>query len=211
MPISARERRRSGCSRPKPSGPAAHSWPARYAPSTNTRPPITLKPRRPSRRRLSHEAGIKPGTVQTVEAIIFGCSRTASDCVSPSLMVSRVRRKSPTANLTCEFIALMASHRRAGCRQTTSGVAGPATLSFCSLANLLSSTTAWTRLTVNTSWIMTTIYDRGRISGAACAFTSGDGRTVSGFVWDRRPDEGRMPTVTVTKEVHPGPDEIAPT
>ena len=30
---------------------------------TNTRMPITLKPRRPRRRRFNHEAGIKPGTI----------------------------------------------------------------------------------------------------------------------------------------------------
>jgi hypothetical protein len=31
----------------------------------NTKPPTTLTARRPSRRRLNNEAGIKPGTVQT--------------------------------------------------------------------------------------------------------------------------------------------------
>jgi len=33
--------------------------------TTNARLPTTLTSRRPSRRRLNYEAGIKPGTVQT--------------------------------------------------------------------------------------------------------------------------------------------------
>ena len=38
---------------------------------TNTRLPITLQPRRPSRRRLNDEAGIKPVTVQRSDAMRF--------------------------------------------------------------------------------------------------------------------------------------------
>jgi hypothetical protein len=43
----------------------------------HTRPPIALKPRRPRRRRLNHEAGIKPGTVQS------GLSHAALHPLSP--------------------------------------------------------------------------------------------------------------------------------
>src|SRR4051812_8100641 len=81
-------RPRSGCSRPKQSAAAARSWRARCARSTtwstrrwsgstgstiaactvslttshprSTKPPTTLTSRRPSRRRLNHEADIKP-------------------------------------------------------------------------------------------------------------------------------------------------------
>jgi hypothetical protein len=45
------------------------SWRALRSPSEVSVPPTTLTSRRPSRRRLNHGAGIKPGTVQGVRLV----------------------------------------------------------------------------------------------------------------------------------------------
>jgi hypothetical protein len=60
-----------------------------------TRPPTTLKPRRPSRRRLNHGAGIKSETVHDVRLDIYDPSRSDPDwCVNLSSAGTQVRLSS---------------------------------------------------------------------------------------------------------------------